>query len=238
MGKFKDLTGQRFGRLTVKHLLFKKNSRFYWLCICDCGNECVRQSYLLKNKKTKTKSCGCYVYEFAKSRKVYNEIIEHDDCIEIIINDSSALVDKEDYPKVKDYHWRIHKNYAVTKVYSNSKSKSLWMHKVIMGNFDKGFDIDHINRNPLDNRKPNLRVVTHYQNKQNLGLNKNNSSGYRNISFDNKTGLYQASFCYKYKRYSVGMYKSLETAIQKLNAKRKRVMSEEDFKIYEDSLSF
>lgn len=112
------------------------------------------------------------------------------------------------------------------------------MHKAIMGDFDKGFDIDHINRNTLDDRKTNLRVVAHYQNLQNVNRNRNNSSGYRNISFNNKTGLYQANFCYNSKRYSVGTYKSLETAIQKLNAKRKKVMSEEDFKIYEASLSF
>ena len=52
-----DLTGQRFGRLTI----IKKNSSnkrgIYWLCKCDCGIEKVIYSGDIRQGKTK--SCGC-----------------------------------------------------------------------------------------------------------------------------------------------------------------------------------
>lgn len=57
MGKSVDLTGQRFGMLTVIEKAESKNQMAYWLCKCDCGKTTtVRTAYL---KSGKTKSCGC-----------------------------------------------------------------------------------------------------------------------------------------------------------------------------------
>lgn len=57
-----DLTGQRFGRLTVKCRAENDSSeKACWLCVCDCGNETVVRSDRLKNGNTK--SCGCYNQE-------------------------------------------------------------------------------------------------------------------------------------------------------------------------------
>ena len=41
MGKKRDLTGQRFGRLTVLKEAGKNCGHITWLCRCDCGNEIV-----------------------------------------------------------------------------------------------------------------------------------------------------------------------------------------------------
>jgi 5-methylcytosine-specific restriction endonuclease McrA len=57
-----DLTGQRFGRLTVKEFL---GSRKY-LCLCDCGKE---KSFFSSNlARGLSKSCGCLSVELAKTR--------------------------------------------------------------------------------------------------------------------------------------------------------------------------
>lgn len=63
-----DLTGQKFGRLTVIKEV-KTNSKLrYWLCKCNCGNEkIVRQSSL---RDGTTKSCGCLTKELL-SKKSY-----------------------------------------------------------------------------------------------------------------------------------------------------------------------
>ena len=63
---FKDLTGQRFGRLVVHSLLqsnFGNNgrSKVIWHCKCDCGNECNVHSINLIHGHTK--SCGCFQHE-------------------------------------------------------------------------------------------------------------------------------------------------------------------------------
>lgn len=58
-GKFEDLTGKRFGRLTViKRVENDKYNRAQWLCRCDCGNEVVIVAISLKQGRTT--SCGCY----------------------------------------------------------------------------------------------------------------------------------------------------------------------------------
>lgn len=57
-GRWKDLTGMRFGKLTAtRHLGTSKWGHAIWLCHCDCGNDCETTSpVLLNGQKT---SCGC-----------------------------------------------------------------------------------------------------------------------------------------------------------------------------------
>ena len=58
MGKVKDLTGQRFGRLTVIEFAgVAKNKTARWKCLCDCGHVCVVNGVQLR--RGQTKSCGC-----------------------------------------------------------------------------------------------------------------------------------------------------------------------------------
>lgn len=60
MGVFKDISGQKFGRLTaIKYIGHSK-----WLCECDCGNVTKVYSGHLKNGHTK--SCGCLNHEPTK----------------------------------------------------------------------------------------------------------------------------------------------------------------------------
>ncbi len=52
-----DLTGQRFGKLTVIQDFGTQGKNHLWLCRCDCGNEALTtQDHLLHGQ---TKSCGC-----------------------------------------------------------------------------------------------------------------------------------------------------------------------------------
>lgn len=53
---FKDITGQKFGKLTAINYEIK-NSKVYWKCKCDCGNETTVASSNLINGHTT--SCGC-----------------------------------------------------------------------------------------------------------------------------------------------------------------------------------
>lgn len=60
----KDMTGQKFGRLTVKKFHETKNKKSYWNCVCECGTEkIVRRDQL---KSGRTKSCGCLNIEKLK----------------------------------------------------------------------------------------------------------------------------------------------------------------------------
>ena len=59
MPKYKDETGNKYGKLTVLYKTDKTNSKreVYWFCKCDCGNEIEVLGRLLRNGTTK--SCGC-----------------------------------------------------------------------------------------------------------------------------------------------------------------------------------
>jgi hypothetical protein len=58
MGRFRDLTGERFGRLLVhKADGYNKHHQLYWLCECDCGKHKHVLGYSLRNGVTQ--SCGC-----------------------------------------------------------------------------------------------------------------------------------------------------------------------------------
>ena len=56
-----DLTGRKFGRLTVLKREKPINKRTLWLCVCDCGKEVIVESYNLR--KGHTQSCGCFQAE-------------------------------------------------------------------------------------------------------------------------------------------------------------------------------
>ena len=74
MSKLIDLTGKRFGRLTVEGRAENKSGHTAWNCKCDCGNTCVVQGYLLT--KAKTRSCGCLQQETRKSMHVIHKMSE------------------------------------------------------------------------------------------------------------------------------------------------------------------
>ena len=59
MRRFKDITGQKFGRLTAIKYLYNSNAgKAVWLCKCDCGNLIEAISGNLCSGMTN--SCGCY----------------------------------------------------------------------------------------------------------------------------------------------------------------------------------
>lgn len=65
MGKLVDLTGRRFGRLTViERNGTAPDGEATWLCVCDCGNNATIRGRSLRGGRTT--SCGCYAKEAAR----------------------------------------------------------------------------------------------------------------------------------------------------------------------------
>lgn len=64
-----DLTGNRYGRLTVvREVKRPGKGHRYWLCKCDCGKEKVVSGTHLQSGHTK--SCGCYRRELPKDKRM------------------------------------------------------------------------------------------------------------------------------------------------------------------------
>ena len=73
-------------------------------------------------------------------------------------------------------------------------------------------DIDHKNRNGLDNRWDNLREATHNQNMHNKKIHKNNVTGYKGVSYVKKGNRYKASIKVNFKTVYLGCFKTPEEA--------------------------
>lgn len=112
-----------------------------------------------------------------------------------------TIIDTEDLPKVQEFpntwlsHWDRNRQafYCDGKLPSeNGKSKRISLHRYLLNPpFNKV--IDHINHDPLD-RRSNLRILTNAQNCQNKnGLNKNNKTGVRGVSWCNALNSWRVS---------------------------------------------
>lgn len=62
--KYKDRTGERYGRLTVLKIVEGQTIHNKWYCVCDCGTKCVVNIYDLLSGRTT--SCGCQQKESVK----------------------------------------------------------------------------------------------------------------------------------------------------------------------------
>ena len=130
-----------------------------------------------------------------------------------------TIVDDDDYDYLSLKKWNSdHLNYVRRIERINGKRKAVFMHRII-NNTPDGFQTDHINNNPLDNRKENLRTVTGNQNKYNKSKYKKRKtdSKYKGVIFDSKTQKYVAYIQKNKKRKSIGYYKTEEEAATAYN---------------------
>lgn len=125
-----------------------------------------------------------------------------------------SLLDDEDYEKVisSPYKWYAIKSRNTYYGYGQSKGIYVLLHRFIMEP-ENGLQIDHINRDGLDNRRENLRIVTNAENQINKATN--NSSGYRGVwlckdKFRSK--CWSASITISGKRIKLGRYSTAKEA--------------------------
>lgn len=85
------------------------------------------------------------------------------------------------------------------------------LHRWIMG-FPDGKMIDHINHDPLDNRRCNLRVCSNQENQFNTMKKKNNTTGYKGVYFDKVNNKYVAQISINKKNKNLGRFEKAEDA--------------------------
>lgn len=168
-----------------------------------------------------------------------NKVVEFDEnTLIIIINykgqELSCFIDKEDLDKINIKGiWHItNKNNRIdgvrTKIQKNGIRKQIWMHNLILDKIDSNNIIDHIDHNPLNNRKSNLREITKRENSQNISPTLSSKTGHRNITIQNNR------YRVRINNKSFGSYETLEEAIDVAKEKRKEIFhvsSELDEKI-------
>ena len=116
-----------------------------------------------------------------------------------------ALVDDADYAALTQMgNWCLsNRGYAVHYTRIDGQRKVLFMHRVIMA-APPQLQVDHINRDRLDNRRANLRFATRSQNQANKGLQRNNSSRFKGVSWNK--GRWEARIRYNGARLYLGRF--------------------------------
>ena len=95
--------------------------------------------------------------------------------------------------------------YSRVDLYKDGKNKKYSVHRLVAQHYipnpeNKPY-VDHINRDRSDNRVENLRWVTPTENNENVGENKRNTSGHKNIDYTKKTRTWRFNKQYRKKRY-------------------------------------
>ncbi len=226
MGKFKDLTGQKFNRLTVIRRVEKpkhrKNRAVYWLCKCECGSDKEIIVSTGEIKSGNTKSCGCLNIEKIIQRnkilkKKYNTYdLTGEYGIGHTFKGEEFYFDLEDYDLIKDICWRIgNKGYVMCTINDPDKRYDLLFHRLVT-NCPENKEVDHINgkntRN--DNRKYNLRVCEHQENMCNYTIPINNTSGVKGVSYCNTHNVWKARITANNIIYNLGSYHNFEDAVE------------------------
>jgi hypothetical protein len=229
VSKLIDLTGQRFGRLIVTCRDVNKISNsgrqiVMWRCICECGNEISVSGDSLRNGNTK--SCGCLQTETRsangqKNHKTNMYDLSGDFGIGWTSNTNREFYfDLEDYDKIKDYCWieRVKNDtYHYITAKDHTTNKHIKMHQALGLH---GYD--HVDRNPMNNRRNNLRKATFAENARNCSKSKNNSSGIIGVCWINREQKWHSYITVDNQRKSLGYFiNKTDAIITRLNAEQK-----------------
>jgi len=210
--KLVDLTGQKFGRLTVfERGANDKRCAAMWLCKCDCGNKStVRGAHL---RSGRILSCGCYAKDqhtthgkarSAEYRTYYNMI---------------KRCEYENDNRYKDYGGR-----GIQVCFEWRQSFEQFLSD--MG--PRPSDSHSIDRTDVNgNYEPsNCRWADIETQERNKRTRKDSETGVRGVRIDAETGKYIASIYFKGKNKRIGTFPSLEEAAKARKEEEKVIWSE------------
>lgn len=152
-------------------------SKYHYKCIVEgCDRTRYQQGYCKEHYKQIRRYGKITKEKLGYPEFVYPTTIDNN-TVYINVNNHIVIIDLSDIDIIKHKHIYIDKGgYAIISI----KNKQKRLHRVIM-NYNGYDDIDHINRNRLDNRKSNLRICSRSENMHNSTDKLNTSTGYRGI---------------------------------------------------------
>lgn len=129
-----------------------------------------------------------------------------------------AIVDASDFEHLNQWKWcYVSSGYAMRRETvrlsdGTSRNRYVLMHRQLMSPTDTE-QIDHINRNRLDNRKSNLRIANQSENMANASLRKDNTSGFRGVYWFKPYKKWKVSISMGGKEHHIGYFCNKEDAI-------------------------
>jgi hypothetical protein len=160
-------------------------------------------------------------------------------CTILLTKGYIALVDREDYDRLAQYHWHAYKPTGSDRVYAGRwarrgerpdnrdwhKPYPIAMHNEIMGRIE-GMRVDHVRpSDTLDNRKSNLRRASAAQNAANSPAPKNNTSGHKGVTW-HCSQRWRAFIKFERRQIHLGMFDVKEEAARAYDAAAIRLFGE------------
>lgn len=182
----------------------KKDKRHF--CCLECRKKYFDEFGTYKHKK-----------QIRRKEEFFNEIVIENNYAKIIINSNKygikeTLIDINKIDTVKNIFWHVAKmydGYFAVIGYDKQIGKEVKIHRYLTNCPDNKV-VDHINRNPLDNRLENLRCVDRGENVRNSKVLRNSKSGVKGVRF--RYNRYQARITLNGKTMSLGHFDTLEEA--------------------------
>jgi hypothetical protein len=139
-----------------------------------------------------------------------------------------ATVDDADADSVLRYKWYAHevcrhgriKVYAATRARAGSEyptNKFVYLHRHLLGVTDRLVQVDHINGNPLDNTRANLRLASPSHNSCNRALQSTNTSGYKGVYWHKPRSKWKSNIAVGRERIALGSYDCKHAAAEAYN---------------------
>lgn len=201
-----------------------------------CKTHGIFEQYMHNHVKAGAGCPSCFSASKKKSnRKVLSEpvvstsqmkaeIINMGEAILICLSKSRyTIIDREDLEKVMKFNWSFSAGYIVT---NNPEAPINRLHRYIMDLYDINKIVDHLNRNPCDNRKCNLRVCTAQQNSMNRKPKKGGSSIYKGVYFDRRCNKWLAKIALNTKPTYIGLFSDEIEAAKAYDKKAKQLFGE------------
>jgi phosphotransferase system IIB component len=118
----------------------------------------------------------------------------------------SAIVDDDDYPFLAGYKWHVSFSggFKVKYAVRTNKKQIVRMHRQLLNVTDPTVQVDHVDRDGLNNCRTNLRIATAAQNAINRGPDAENKSGYKGVHRTN--GKWKAQIGVGYRKIHGGYY--------------------------------
>lgn len=136
--------------------------------------------------------------------------IVSDYAVGIFDNGAEMIFDISDLELVSAYNWCIGSG-GYPSAYINGHT--IRMHRLLIPAVGDGLVVDHINRNKMDNRRKNLRIVTQRENVHNASIRSNNTSGVPGVFFDKRAKRWRAQIYSLGKTTHVGIFDCFDDAV-------------------------
>lgn len=183
-----DLTGKRFGRLTVLHRVENRKGRTCWLCRCDCGKDCIAYTELLRSGGVQ--SCGCLNRENHTGASLIGKRF------------GNLLVIDQVENKNNETWWKCKCDCG--NIVEVPRSRLITGFVISCG--CKLKEAQTINREKTHFQGTNIGLISSKK------MNKNNNTGVKGVCRHKKSGKYMARIRLKNKEVYLGLFPTIEEA--------------------------